>query len=107
MNISERVSTYLSVKQVAQMAGCALPTVREAADRGEIKVLNKKGKNQQRFRRKLDPQSVYSWLEEQNADYVKNPAPKLKIRGCRNDTNQLNRIEQKLDELLRALLEEE
>ena len=65
MTESERVSIpYLSVTQVAQMANCTGTTIREAADRGDIKVLNKKPKEAQKFERHLDPQSVHFWLEE-------------------------------------------
>jgi len=123
MTESERVTIpYLSVVQVAAMANCSTPCVRDAADRGDIKILNKKPKDSYRYERHLDPQSVHFWLEgrklaeekyaaEQKAKADRKAAKlekkngkqlKLKLRGSKDDMSQLDRIEEKLDRLIKT-----
>ena len=122
MTESERVSIpYLTVAQVANMAGFKSgQPIREAADRGDIKVLNKKPKDNKRYERHLDPQSVHFWLEElklheeraaaeQKAKEEKQAARlakkngkmTLKLRKPDEMQTQLDRIEAKIDQLMK------
>jgi len=123
MTESERVSIpYLSVRQVADMAGYkSVKPVYDAILEGSLKVLNKKPKDALRFEKKLDPQSVHFWLEERKLHAEKYAAEekakeekkaarlakkngkqlKLKLRGSNDEETQLDRIERKIDQLMK------
>jgi hypothetical protein len=123
MTESERVTIpYLTVAQVVDMAGFkSRGPVYAACDSGEIKVLNKKPKDAKKYERHLDPQSVHFWLgelkireeraaAEQKAKEEKAAARaeqkngkqlKLKLRGSKDEETQLDRIERKIDQLMK------
>jgi len=104
------------------MAGYkSVKPVYDAILEGSLKVLNKKPKDALRFEKKLDPQSVHFWLEERKLHAEKYAAEekakeekkaarlakkngkqlKLKLRGSNDEETQLDRIERKIDQLMK------
>ena len=115
MTASERVIPYLSVAQVAQMANCGNGVVVKAVDRGEIKALNSPTDGTKKFWRRLDPHSATVWIEKRQihelelleakkAKLEKKASKKQPKLPLESGETQLDRIERKLDLLIKHFI---